>query len=127
MRSAFSSCLLYSWMRLIWQSKIVSESTISPDVDFSQLANFTLASRFDLRNSSRALESSANDLSSLSWLLESNPALSGAITQVIGERWITDLNQLSELRSFAEASSARELSLKSKRKAKCKFADRLKS
>src|SRR5438445_571003 len=61
------------------------------------------------------------------WLLEANPALSGAITQVIGERWITDLNQLNELRSFAEDSSARELFLKSKREAKVKFADWLKS
>src|SRR5437870_11833152 len=55
-------------MRLIWQSKIASGSTISPDVDLSQSANFTLASHIDLRNSSRALETSANDLSSLSWL-----------------------------------------------------------
>src|SRR6266481_2472289 len=61
------------------------------------------------------------------WLLESNPALSGAITQVIGELWITDLNQLNELRSFAEDSSARELFLKSKREAKVKFSDWLKS
>src|SRR5216683_1462699 len=61
------------------------------------------------------------------WLLEANPALSGAITQVIGERWITDLTQLNELKSFAEDSSARELFLKSKREAKVKFADWLKS
>src|SRR5882724_10501213 len=61
------------------------------------------------------------------WLLMSNPALSQTITQVIGERWITDLNQLNELRSFAEDSSARELFLKSKREAKVKFADWLKS
>jgi starch phosphorylase len=61
------------------------------------------------------------------WLLEANPALSGAITQLIGERWITDLNQLSDLRSLAEDSSARELFLRSKREAKVKFADWLKS
>jgi starch phosphorylase len=61
------------------------------------------------------------------WLLEANPALSAAITQVIGERWITDLNQLNELKSFAEDSSARELFLKSKREAKAQFADWLKS
>src|SRR2546430_1871671 len=61
------------------------------------------------------------------WLLEANPALSGAITQVIGERWITDLNQLNELRSFAEDSSARELFLKSKREAKVKFSEWLKA
>jgi starch phosphorylase len=28
------------------------------------------------------------------WLLEANPALAREITQVIGDRWITDLNQL---------------------------------
>jgi starch phosphorylase len=61
------------------------------------------------------------------WLLEANPALSGAITQFIGERWITDLTRLSELKSFAEDSSARELFLKSKRQAKAQFADWLKA
>src|SRR5260370_6912005 len=61
------------------------------------------------------------------WLLEANPALSAAITQVIGERWITDLSQLNELKSFADDSSARELFLKSKREAKAQFADWLKS
>ena len=39
MRSALSSCRLYSWMRLIWQSKMVSGSTVWPDVDLSQSAN----------------------------------------------------------------------------------------
>jgi starch phosphorylase len=61
------------------------------------------------------------------WLLEANPALSAAITQVIGERWITDLSQLNQLKSFADDSSARELFLKSKREAKAQFADWLKS
>src|SRR5258707_1095732 len=61
------------------------------------------------------------------WLLEANPALSAAITQVIGERWITDLSQLNQLKSFADDSSARELFLKSKRQAKAQFADWLKS
>ena len=61
------------------------------------------------------------------WLLEANPALSAAITQVIGERWIADLSQLNELKSFADDSSARELFLKSKREAKAQFADWLKS
>ena len=39
MRSALSSCRLYSWMRLIWQSKMVSGSTIWPEVVLSQSAN----------------------------------------------------------------------------------------
>ena len=60
------------------------------------------------------------------WLLEANPALAGAITQVIGDRWITDLSQLNELKPFAEDASARDLFLKSKRAAKGRFADWLK-
>src|SRR5437867_7190819 len=51
------------------------------------------------------------------WLLLANPALARTITAAIGDGWITDLNQLNELRSFAEDSSARELFLKSKREA----------
>ena len=39
MRSALSSWRLYSWMRLIWQSKIVSGSTVCPVDAFSQSAN----------------------------------------------------------------------------------------
>src|SRR5260370_33743834 len=61
------------------------------------------------------------------WFLEANPALSAAITQVIGERWITDLSQLNQLKSFADDSSARELFLKSKRQAKAQFPAWLKS
>ena len=61
------------------------------------------------------------------WLLEANPALAGAITQVIGDRWITDLSQLNELKPFAQDASARDLFLKSKREAKVRFADWLKA
>src|SRR5271170_3912056 len=35
------------------------------------------------------------------WLLEANPGLSNEITQVIGDRWITDLSRLKELKPFA--------------------------
>jgi len=61
------------------------------------------------------------------WLLEANPALAGAITQVIGEDWITDLGRLNELKPFAEDHSFREVFLKSKREAKVRFAHWLKS
>jgi len=61
------------------------------------------------------------------WLLEANPALAEAITQVIGENWITDLARLSELKPFAEDPGACELFLKSKREAKVRFANWLKS
>ena len=61
------------------------------------------------------------------WLLEANPALSGAITQVIGERWITDLGQLNELKPFSENQYFREVFLTSKREAKAQFANWLKA
>jgi glycogen phosphorylase len=61
------------------------------------------------------------------WLLEANPALSGAITQVVGEKWITDLSQLKEIKALAEDSSFREVFLRAKRDAKAQFANWLKS
>jgi starch phosphorylase len=61
------------------------------------------------------------------WLREANPALAREITQVIGDRWITDLSLLKQLKPFAEDSNARERFLKSKREAKVQFADWLKS
>jgi glycogen phosphorylase len=61
------------------------------------------------------------------WLLEANPALAGAITQVVGEKWITDLSQLKELKPLAEDASFRDVFLKAKRDAKAQFANWLKS
>jgi len=61
------------------------------------------------------------------WLLEANPALACEITQVIGDRWITDLSLLKQLKPFAEDSNARERFLKSKREAKVQFANWFKS
>jgi starch phosphorylase len=61
------------------------------------------------------------------WLLEANPALAHEITQVIGDRWVTDLSLLKQLKPFAEDSNARERFLKSKREAKVQFANWLKS
>jgi starch phosphorylase len=61
------------------------------------------------------------------WLLEANPALAVAISEAIGDRWITDLRQLKELKPIAGDSSFREGFLKSKRDAKVSFADWLKA
>jgi glycogen phosphorylase len=61
------------------------------------------------------------------WLLQANPALAREITQVIGDRWTTDLSLLKKLKPFAEDSNARERFLKSKREAKVQFANWLKS
>jgi glycogen phosphorylase len=61
------------------------------------------------------------------WLLEANPGLSGAIMQVIGQRWTTDLSQLVDLKPFGEDHGFREVFLKSKREAKAQFANWLRS
>jgi glycogen phosphorylase len=61
------------------------------------------------------------------WLLEANPGLARAITQAIGDRWITDLSQLSNLKSLAADSSLQEAFHASKREAKVGFANWLKT
>lgn len=61
------------------------------------------------------------------WLLESNPGLSEAITAAIGDRWITDLSELSELKALAGDSSFQDAFHTSKRDAKVRFAAWLKS
>jgi starch phosphorylase len=61
------------------------------------------------------------------WLLLSNPALAHAITEAIGEKWITDLSQLSKLKSLAGDKGFRESVKKAKRQSKCHFVDWIKS
>ena len=56
------------------------------------------------------------------WLLLANPALSKAITEAIGEGWITDLNELSRLKALAGDAAFREAFLRAKREAKARFA-----
>ena len=60
------------------------------------------------------------------WLLGANPALAGAITEVIGDEWTTDLSQLKKLKPFAEDNGFRQVFLDSKREAKAEFANWLK-
>src|SRR5271170_6465107 len=61
------------------------------------------------------------------WLLESNPSLARVITAAIGEKWITDLNQIRDLKPLAVDSALRQAFLASKREAKVRFADWLKA
>ncbi len=61
------------------------------------------------------------------WLLLANPALSHAITEAIGDGWISDLTQLSKLKPLAGDKSFREAVRKAKREAKTQFADWLKT
>jgi glycogen phosphorylase len=61
------------------------------------------------------------------WLLEANPGLARAITEAIGENWITHLGQLDKLKPFGEDPGFREAFRASKLEAKTQFADWLKS
>ncbi|HJT22473.1 MAG TPA: glycogen/starch/alpha-glucan phosphorylase [Nitrospira sp.] len=61
------------------------------------------------------------------WLLLANPALAETITHAIGEGWITDLNELSQLKRLAGDSAFRDAFRKAKRKAKSHFAHWLKT
>src|SRR6267142_124778 len=61
------------------------------------------------------------------WLLEANPGLASVVTQAIGDRWITDLSQLANLKSLAGDSGLHDAFLASKREAKTRFADWLKA
>ena len=61
------------------------------------------------------------------WLLLANPGLAQAITEAIGDGWITDLSRLNELKPLVEDNNFREAVLASKHQAKVTFANWLKS
>jgi starch phosphorylase len=61
------------------------------------------------------------------WLLLANPAFSRAITDAIGDKWITDLNELNKLKPLANDGSFRDTFRMAKRDAKSQFADWLRS
>ena len=61
------------------------------------------------------------------WLLQANPGLAAAITEAIGDRWITDLGELSKLRPLAGDAGFRAAFLASKAEAKSRFAKWLKA
>ena len=61
------------------------------------------------------------------WLLLANPALARTITDAIGDGWITDLRQLSKLKSLAGDKSFRGSFRSATRETKSHFANWLKS
>jgi starch phosphorylase len=61
------------------------------------------------------------------WLLLANPALAGAITDAIGDGWISDLSQLSRLRPLVDDPDFCNRVRHAKYEAKADFADWLKS
>ena len=61
------------------------------------------------------------------WLLLTNPGLARTITDAIGERWVTDLDELEKLRPFADDAAFRDSFLEVKRAAKLRFVDWVKT
>src|SRR5262252_5752403 len=61
------------------------------------------------------------------WLLLANPALARTITEAIGDGWVTDLSQLSRLKSLVDDKALRDGFRIAKREAKVQFVDWLRS
>jgi len=61
------------------------------------------------------------------WLLLANPALATAITDAIGDGWVSDLTQLSKLKALAEDQRFRDAFRGAKRKAKVQFIEWLRA
>jgi len=61
------------------------------------------------------------------WLLLANPALAAAISEAIGDGWITNLGQLSKLKPLAEDKAFRDAFRKAAHETKSDFANRLKA
>ena len=57
------------------------------------------------------------------WLLLANPPLARAITEAIGDGWITDLSQLRKLKPLSGDKTLRSAFQEAKRQMKCLFAD----
>ncbi len=63
-----------------------------------------------------------NGITPRRWLLQSNPLLSGLITDTIGNGWIKDLNELSQLSAMAENHDFRQAWQRVKNRNKTFFA-----
>ena len=61
------------------------------------------------------------------WLLEANPELSRAMTDAIGDKWITDMGQLSGLKGLSGDAGLQETFHATKRAAKVRFANWLRA
>ncbi len=49
-----------------------------------------------------------NGITQRRWLLDANPALSSLITEAIGDKWITDFNEIEKLKGFVDDASFME-------------------
>jgi glycogen phosphorylase len=57
------------------------------------------------------------------WLLLANPSLTATITDATGSGWVTDLDQLSNLKPLASDQGFRDAVIRAKREAKVQFAE----
>ncbi len=64
-----------------------------------------------------------NGITPRRWLLKCNPGLSALIGEAIGEKWVTDLDQLARLRPLADDAAFREKWAAAKRGNKARFRD----
>lgn len=68
-----------------------------------------------------------NGITPRRWLKQCNPALSGLISEKIGEDWVTDLNELKQINDYAEDKKFREQFAQIKLENKKRLADYIKS
>jgi starch phosphorylase len=68
-------------------------------------------------------QSKTNGVTPRRWLLKCNPGLAALITDAIGDKWVTELDQLSRLRPLAEDADFRERWAAVKRENKVRFGD----
>ena len=68
-----------------------------------------------------------NGITPRRWLLLANPGLARVVTEAIGQRWVTDLDELQKLRPLADDGAFRENFLEAKRAAKLRFVDWVKT
>ena len=71
----------------------------------------------------RRFNNKTNGVTPRRWLLLSNPALAGIITDAIGDGWISDLSQLRKLKPLAGNKDLRNSFRRARREAKSQFAN----
>ena len=67
-----------------------------------------------------------NGITQRRWLLKANPALSNIITELIGDKWITDLSELKKLENYADKTEVLDKFIISKHEDKVKLASYIK-
>ncbi len=67
-----------------------------------------------------------NGITQRRWLLDANPSLASLITDAIGDKWITDFDEIKKLKAFADDASFLESFEKIKYRAKLNAAEFLK-